>query len=87
MAAITDMQLLVMTITAADCRPVRDRLCYITMPLHFLRDEPGPQTFHPLRVLHLSWRGDKQRLPGKQLSVLSPGPGAAFPANCSQEMQ
>lgn len=67
MAAIKDMQLLVMTIIAANCRPVRDRLCYrlcyIMTLLHFLRDEPGPQIFHPLRALHLSCAYQVSSLP------------------------
>lgn len=42
------------TIIAADYRPVHDRLCPITMLLQYFRDEPEPQTFHPLSFLHLS---------------------------------
>lgn len=65
------MRFLVTTIIAANYRPVHDRLCPIIMLFHYLREEPGPHTFHPLSFLCLSWGGDKQRLAAKQ-ELMSP---------------
>lgn len=68
------MRFLVTTIIAANYRPVHDRLCPIIMLFHYLREEPGPHTFHPLSFLCLSWGGDKQRLAAKQ-ELMSPFQG------------